>query len=474
MTKKIIAIALMLLMAGFVFAGCTGGPGNSEEIVSGKAGLEWDDSLESGQSFNSDGDIVNEEGSVVKTKPDDDDTLFSGVDPNKQIVVWADPNDDSVKAAIKKFEKARPDVKVKLENSSTTDIEAIQRALSSGQAPDILRLDHVYITGFGRNGDIINLNEYGAKKIAPKFVDSCWSAVKYQDDVYGIPGDANTIGFMYNIDMLNAAGKKVDDLKTYAGLKATANAMKAASPSKTPITFPFFDTVDQGRENWAAFNFCFWLWGEGGDVLSKDYKTATFNQQPGIDAMSKLVSFSTEKLTQNQYMEAGFYRGEVGMIEMGCWAIPSLISNTHGQSLGVTTMPTLKAGVPAYSGLGLYAWGVTTNKAKTNTPRSKELNQVCFDFLETFLTDDALQVSWARKNNFLPTTKGAAANSYFTSNKVWSVFTKQYQTTKARPGVTNWLQIEGLIAKAINEAVSSKNVPNALNNAAKRVNDLLK
>ena len=442
MAKKLTAILLLILMAMFVLVGCPHRP------------------------------------TIIE--PYSSEVVFSGVPselpvPDKEIVVWADPNDDSVKAAIKKFEKQRPDVKVKLENSSTTDIEAIQRAMSSGQAPDILRLDHVYVTGFGRNGDILDLNKYGAKSIALKFVDTCWKAVTYDGATYGIPGDANTIGFMYNIDMLEGADQTVNDLRTYEGVKATAQAMKAAFPSKTPITFPFFDTANQGRDGLGgAFNFAFWLWGEGGDFLSPDLKRATFNEQPGIDAMNKLISFSTEKLTQNQYMEAGFYRGEVGMIQMGCWAIPSLLSNTHSQNLGVTTMPVIKSGVPGYSGLGLYAWGVTANEAKTDRLRSEEMNQICFDFLETFLTDDALQVNWARKNNFLPTTKGAIANNYFTTNSIWSVFAKQVQTTKSRPGVTNWLQIEGIISKGINEAVVSKNVPNALNNAATRVNELLK
>ena len=443
--KKLVSILLLILMAMFVLVGCVD---YDFFTIEESSSSEW---------------AFSELPSELPA-------------PDKSIIVWADPNDDSIKAAIKKFEKQRPDVKVKLENSSTTDIEAITRAVSAGKNPDILRLDHVYVTGFGRNGDIIDLNKYGAKKIAPKFVDTCWNAVTFDGATYGIPGDANTIGFMYNVDMLEGAGKTVNDLSTYEGVKATANAMKAAFPSKTPITFPFFDNAHGGRDGWAigGFNFAFWLWGEGGDILSPDYKRATFNEQPGIDAMNKLISFQTEKLTQNQYMEAGFYRGEVGMIQMGCWAIPSLLSNTHSQNLGVTTMPVLKAGVPGYSGLGLYAWGVTTNEAGTNKPRSEEMNQICFDFLETFLTDDALQVNWARKNNFLPTTKGAIANNYFTTNSIWSVFAKQVQTTKSRPGVTNWLQIEGLISKGINDAVVSKNVPNALNNAAQRVNDLLK
>ena len=447
MMKKIAAILLMILMAGAVFVGCTK-PDIKYESGSVNSGISWEESLASGAS------------SVPLSE--------------NQIVVWADPNDDSVKAAIKNFEAKRPDVKVKLENSSTTDIEAIQRALSSGQAPDILRLDHVYVTGFGNKGNMVDLSKYGAKDIADKFIAPCWEAVSHNGAVYGIPGDANTIGFMYNADMLKAAGKTVNDLKTYEGLKATVNAMKAASPSKTPITFPFFDTANQGRESWSSFNHCYWIWREGGEILSPDLKTAVFNNQEGINALNKLISFSTEKLTQNQYQESGFYRGEVGMIEMGCWAIPSLISNTHGQNLGVTTMPVLKKGIPGYSALGMYAWGVTKNKAKTTKPRSEELNQVCFDFLETFLTDDSIQVAWARKNNFLPTTKTAINNSYFTSSPVWSVFAKQVQITKSRPGVTNWLQIEGLLAKAINEAVSTKNVPNALNSAAARVNELLK
>ena len=469
MVKKFVAIFLMILMAGAVF-GCTN---FTEESGDSHAAMEWGEiSLPTGASIDEHGNIIGADNSVIGNVSRGVPTLYNA--PDKQIVIWADPEDDSVVAAIKKFEAKRPDVKVKLENNSTVNLEAISRALSSGQAPDIMRLDHVYITGFGRNGDFLDLNKYGAGNIANKFVEPCWQAVSHNGAVYGIPGDANTIGFMYNQDMLNIAGKTVSDLATYEGVKETARAMKEAMPNKTPITFPFFDISGAGRGWGGSFNFMFWLWSEGGDVLSPDLRTAAFNEQPGIDAMSKIVSFATENLTKTQYLEPGFYRGEVGMIQMGCWAIPSLVQNTHGQSLGVTMMPTLKAGVPGYSGLGTYAWGVTKNRAKTEEPRSEEMNQVCFDFLENFFTDDALQVSWARKNNFLPTTKSATANSYFSENPVWSVFAKQLYYTKSRPGVNNWLQIEGYISKAINEAVSTKDVQTALDNAAARVNDLLK
>jgi ABC-type sugar transport system, periplasmic component len=447
--KKFVAIFLMILMAGAVF-GCTDVDVQSGDLHSG---AEWSDvSLPAGVS-------IDENGNPVA--------------PNRQIVIWADPEDDSVKAAIEGFKRKRPDVEVKLENNSTVNIEAIQRAFSSGQAPDIIRLDHVYITGFGRNGDLLDLNKYGAGDIAPKFVDACMTTVSHNGAIYGIPGDASTIAFMYNQDMLNAAGKSVSDLATYEGVKETARAMKAAEPAKTPITFTF---PDNGYSGWnpGLLEFLPYLWSEGGDVLSPDLRTAAFNQQPGIDALNKLLSFHTENLARDLHLEREFYRGEVGMIHMGCWAIPSLVNNMHGQNLGVTTMPVQKQGVPGYSGLGMYAWGVTKIKAKTKEPRSEEMNQACFDFLENFLTDDALQVSWARKNNFLPTTKAALGNSYFTSNEVWNVFAKQVQITKSRPGVTNWLQIEGYLHKAINEAVTTKNVPNALNNAAKWVDDLLK
>ena len=455
MAKKIVAILLVLLMAGAVF-GCAN---FTEESGDSHAAMEWGDiSLPDRVS-------IDEGGNTIA-----DDRSFAPRVSDKQIVFWADPTDDSAKAAIESFKQKRPDIEVKLENNATVDISNIQRAISSGQAPDILRMNHVYITGFGRNGDFLDLNKYGAAKIAPKFVEPCWQAVSHNGATYGIPGDANTTGFMYNQDMLNAAGKSVSDLATYEGVKETARAMKAAEPEKTPITFIF---PDNGCRNPVLIEFFSYLWSEGGEILSPDLKTATFNGKPGINALNKLVSFLNENLAEEIYQEREFYRGEVGMIYMDCWAIPSLVDNTHRQNLGVTTMPVHKAGVPGYSVLETYAWGVTKNKARTTEPRSEEMNQACFDFLENFLTDDALQMSWAKNNYLLPTTKSALGNSYFTSNEVWNVFAKQVQITKSRPGVTNWLPIEVDLLIALDEAVTTKNVPNALNSAAARVNELL-
>ena len=54
--------------------------------------------------------------------------------------------------------------------------------------------------------------------------------------------------------------------------------------------FNYFASTDQ------TLNISFYplLWQAGGDVFSKDGKSAAFNQQPGVDALTFLASFAPE------------------------------------------------------------------------------------------------------------------------------------------------------------------------------------
>ncbi len=388
---------------------------------------------------------------------------------NKVLKVWWGNDDESMQAAVRTYEKSHPDVDFTLVTPPEYTVEKLKVAISAGTEPNIVWLDHVYITALGTSGQILDLTKYGANKIKSKYISSCWSAVTSGSAVYGIPHDGNTIALMYNKTMLQAANQSAPT--NYNQLLSVGKKVQSylkSNPDKGEYAFtsPFFDTDSQGRLNWSAFVYFFWLWRNGGEILNSKNTKAAFNSTAGVNALSQLKQLVDNGIcAPNKYMESQFYNGTIGMIEMGNWAVDNLTSESRNADFGVSLLPKLKSGVSQYSGLGLYALGVT---------KKTTYKQEAFDFISYYTTNDTYQLQYSKQHDQLPVTKTALNNSYFSSS-IWKLYKKQYALSKARPGVNNWDSIEAEIANAVNKAISGASKPaDALDAAAKKVNTYLK
>lgn len=405
--------------------------------------------------------------SSAKTKTTSSGTAAAG---SKRITIWWPAGDESLLAAAKEYEKIDPSVYIDVQTPTSNTVENLKVAIAAQQEPNIVMLDHVYITALGRSGQLLNLNKFGASSIASKYIDSCWEGVSFgAKNVYGLPHNGNTICLMYNRDYFTSAGIKSapKNWKEFQNTGKKLEAVRESLNKKAAFTSPFFDTADQGRKNWSAFVYFFWLWRNGGDILNSSNTKATFNSAAGKSALSMLTQLTSSGICyKTGYLESEFYNGDVGMIEMGNWQYPNVVSQTANANFGVSTLPTLKNGVTNWSGLGLYALGITKR-----TKYAKE----AYDFIKFYTTDDRFQLQYGQQHYQLPVTVKALQNNYYTGSSFWKTYIAQYKYSKSRPGVDKWDQIEAKIAEAVNSAIKDPSKVNtALDQAAKQVNALLK
>ena len=382
-----------------------------------------------------------------------------------ELKVWGDQANQALMAAVADYTDAHANVTINVVTAADSTVDGLRSNIAAGTEPDILMLDHVYITACGTEGLFKNLVPLGANNIKSKFIPSTWAGVSFGNAVYGLPHDGNTICLMYNKTMLQDNAHQ-NPPTTLDQLKSVGTAVAAANPGKQAFTEPFVSSTDTNRLNWAAFNYCFWLWGCGGDILSPDNKTAIFNQAPGIQALQMIVDLKSQGVTDGAtYQESQFYSGDVGMIEMGNWAIGQLQTNTK---LGVTKLPILIPNGKSVSGLGLFAVGITSS---TSFPAD------AFNFISAYTTNVDYQIQYCKQNNQLPVTYSALADPFYTQGANaanWAVFIDQYKTCKARPGVSCWTDIQTDLAQAIISAIGGTDPKAALDAAAAKVNILLK
>ncbi|MCL2013576.1 MAG: extracellular solute-binding protein [Oscillospiraceae bacterium] len=387
----------------------------------------------------------------------------------KVITVWGDNNDQTLLSAAADFEKKNPKVVVNVEAPGDITHSAFERAIMGGTAPDAIKQDHVYITGLGEKGYLADLAKYGANKVRSKFVKSCWNGVTFGNKVYGLPHDGNTIALAYNRTLIQKwTGKKTIPNSYNAIIKLAKDAAGKKKHNEYVFTVPFFEAGRyEIRKNWAAFNFFFWLWGNGGEILDKNNKKATFNSAAGINALNQIQRLFDEDIVDQTYYEPEFYDGTVGLIEMGNWAMPRFENTSKRQEFGVNMMPTLAYYAngkprPAYSGLGLFAFGVS---------EKSKYKKEAYEFIRDRCTDTSLQRKFADQHNQLPVTEDALKDSKYRTKPMWATFVKQFRLTKARPGVRNWAQIENIVADHVMAAIrDNKKAQEELRIAADKVN----
>ncbi len=361
-------------------------------------------------------------------------TDSNNTEETKTLTIWDATDNPAMAAAAVKYEKENKGVKINIVSSGHTELSSLKTAIASQTAPDIIVMDHVYLVAAGTQGFLLDLTKYGANNIKSKFMESCWNASGHGGKIYGLPFDANTICLMYNKEILNAANTKVP---------TTLDEMKSASAAvKTKYgnsKYAFTASFGSSNKNFAAFQFFFWLWRNGGEVLNADYTKATFNSQAGVDALNALAELYKSGYVSEEYDQNGFLNGGVGMMENGTWLLEDITTSANKGKYGVALMPELKKGVPQYSGLGLYCYGVTSGSKNP---------ELAYDFIAEFCTTDNYQLTYCKSQGRIPSLLSAQKDSYYSTEEM-QVFIEQLKLSKARPGVNNWDRIEENIADAV-------------------------
>lgn len=412
------------------------------------------------------------------TPPPEETPTPNPVGDENNLYVWWDSDANAmtvISNAIYDFFEANPHY-LEGENKKTInpytpasqDRLAFEMNVVAQTAPNIIRMDHVYISALGTAENVEDLRRFDFQRHKDKFIESTWKGVVYKGEtnpdgpIYGIPFDANTIALMYNKDLLNRAGKSVPT--TYNELIEAGNAVKSLNMEKV---WPYTLSVND-RDNWSTFNFLFWLWRLGGEVLNEDYTQAKFHEQPGIDALNRYIELTkTYQLADPAgYHEGDFASGNLAMIDMGQWWIKGVSESDNFAFAPMIYLDETKT-IKNHSGLGLYAISITSEAAGNKNV------QLSYEFAEFLGTTPQYQIDFCRDRNFTPSLIQAAEDDYF-NDEIHQVFIEQLKIAKARPGVACWPDIEAAIHNALNEVMNSnRSATEALSAAADVVNNLL-
>ena len=250
---------------------------------------------------------------------------------------------------VKLFEKQYPNIKIDLVNAgqSATEYTKLADAEKGGTgAPDVAQIEYFALPQFVLSKQVVNLDDYGAASLQPKYSASAWSQVSLNGGVYGYPQDTGPMVMFYRKDIFTRLGLTVPT--TWDQFQADAVKIHQADPSD------YITSIDPGD----AGGMDSLIWAAGGAPFKSSGTSVTANlSDPGAQ---KVATLWTNMLQQHLVDPTpgwttdwwnGMAGGEFATWITGAWA-PGSIGSTIPQTdsdWAAAPMPQWTAGADVTS-----------------------------------------------------------------------------------------------------------------------------
>ena len=366
------------------------------------------------------------------------------------------------KALIKQFEAKYPKIKVNYESIPFTDVEQkFKSAAKSGKgAPDVVRTDVGLMAEYASLGYIAPLDGTTALTNASDFNSGPMNTTKYNGKTYGVPSVTDTLGLLYNKELLKKAGidtppatwdEFISDSKT---IKKKTGAYGTYLNPDSYFLLPL-------------------LYSNGADMADTSAKKITISDDAAVTALTTAkkindeASMKVDFANAYQNMQTAFKNGKVAMLIQGPWSVSDDVTGKafkgNEDNLGYAPVP---------AGAGGKAQAPTGGHNLTVYQGSKNLDA---SYLFTqFMTSTASQVTLAEKTGTLPTRKSAYTSEVTANAKIAGFKPILEQTARPRVALP---QVGSLFTPLAQNYVKilqgDASVKDGLNNTAKEFQKLL-
>lgn len=259
--------------------------------------------------------------------------LISASEEGK-LLIWADENRIKVLNTVKDQFEVSYGISVEIQEKAFGDIrDNMAVEAPSGEGPDIIVGAHDWLGSLVSNG-LISPIELGDKK--DDFYPVALEAFSWGGDVYALPYAIESVGLIYNKDIIPDAPKNFITFETI--VKNVTDEEKEMygfiMPQPDPYhTFPFMSATGG------------YVFGSEDGVLNPlDVGLNNEGAVLGLQKLDKLYEEGYVPFVDYQTMTSLFTNGQVGMMLTGPWALPALAE--AGIDYGFTQLPHIEGQAP--------------------------------------------------------------------------------------------------------------------------------
>jgi multiple sugar transport system substrate-binding protein len=374
----------------------------------------------------------------------------------------SDPETAQLDKVIAAFEAANPGIKVETTRYAYSDYKtALLTAISSGDVPDVVRLDIAWVSEFADQDALVQLD--GKMPDFDTLIKDTYpgplSTNVWKDHYFGLPLDTNTQVLLWNKSVFEEAGISAPPatMEEFAKLACTVN--RSASEDR-------YGYAQGGTYFWAPAPV---FYAMGGKVTDEGITTATgyINGPESVAAFTMLKELYDQSCMSPNLLgggiatDAGHAEGIYAMIIDGPWMVDIYKNNYPDFEVNFAPIPTGPQGTTS---------SVVGGEDVAILEGSK--NQDAAMKWAAFLLSPEAQKMMAEVGQMpvLASLQGdPAMPSYF------GVFQEQLKTAQARVPHPKWGDMDNAINNAYQRMLNGDQTPQeALDQAADEINALLK
>jgi multiple sugar transport system substrate-binding protein len=320
----------------------------------------------------------------------------------------------AMETLIENFEKANPDITVKMAHFPYADYRTkVAAAIPAGEGPDVVQLFYGWLNDYVEAELIQPLpsDVFDPAKIEAEFFPMV-SAMKRGDTYMALPTAVRSLALFYNKRLFADAGIEappatLDELVDIA----TKLTQKDAAGNVTTVGITTGMTAQD--HHWLREVLVRQF---GGEPYLDGYKSVNYNDKAGQDALAFYDGLRSEHgVTVSGFMDepqAAFKAGRAGMHIDGSFRIGAL-NETRGLKWGVAELPAGPTGIK--SNYSSYWVNAVTSKA------TGERYEASLKFMQYIVSDEAMQI-WLDAVGELPAKPTAALTEENKANPVFGPF----------------------------------------------------
>ncbi len=426
----------------------------------------------------------------------------SGSNYEMELEVWGLFDDQDAYADIfEEYIKINPNIKRINYRKFTPDTyrDDLLEALAAGQGPDIFLINNTWLPSFQDKLVPASPELISEKLFRENFVDvvaqDFLSQVDEQTYAFAMPLSVDSLALYYNKDLLNEAGisappssweEFMDDIKLLTRIESGGEIGQAGAALGTAYNI-----------NRSTDLLSLLMLQNGTQMVDLNKKTVTFNQDSGENALLFYTQFSDSSSSvytwnpRMHYSLDSFSEGKTAMMFNYSWHVPTIRSKSPKLNFSVSEIPQFSDGTKInyanYWGYGVSKITGQKTDERSGTPISEETRQKeAWLFLKWLTVNRSFIADFGKES--MNASQFDAASQYVSDN--WKPAARRDLVEKQKNEVElgvfaqqnlfarSWYQkdplaIESIMAEMIDQVNrGGLNVSQALNSAAKRINQL--
>jgi multiple sugar transport system substrate-binding protein len=372
----------------------------------------------------------------------------------------SDPETAKLDEVIAAFEAANPGITVEATRYAYNDFKtALLTAISSGDVPDVVRMDIVWVPEFADQGALAQLDGSlpGFDAITQDVYPGPLATNFYKGHYYGLPLDTNTQVLLWNKSVFEAAGI-TEAPKTMEEFAADACKLSDAANNK-------YGYAEGGTYFWAPAPV---FYAMGGKVTDEAITTATgyINGPESVAAFTMLKDLYDKKCLSPNLLgggiatDAGHAEGTYAMIIDGPWMVDIYKGNYPDFQINFAPVPTGPQGTTSsvVGGEDVVILDGSQNK------------DAAMKWTAFLMSAEAqkMMASVGQMPTLVSLIGDPALPPYF------GVFQEELKTAQARVPHPKWSDMDNAISNAYQRMLRGEQTPQeALDQAATEINALI-